>query len=297
MQKIKGDGIVVTYDAEHMEIDGKLVSFNSEYLVNENAQKEGTFLDKDYGQGMFLKNPAEVFAYLLIMENKALLKDPRRSEDVKDRLLSRVNKFIDFPKIFPKEEFHEVVRKIFLQKDVNLYHFFDELEDNIDLSNKGVDNHKEIKNAFLMRLKNVIKIRDRTKAEDIDLQISKLETPPKGFSKTSLITRTIDIFYDQQHNLSGTFPELFDGVRFLEHNWEENLIKNVKEGRIKNDAQNPLNTEDAIDTCHHMKAIRVSVNDLIELLSYNSQKVLKKEAEPKYPKNYFYINPLEYYLE
>lgn len=297
MQKIKGDGVVVTYNAEHMEIDGNAVSFNGEYLVNENAQKEGTFLDKDYGQGMFLKDEAEVFAFLLIMENKALLKDERRSEIFKDKLLGRINKFIDFPNIFSKEEFHAVVRKIFLQKNINTYHFFEELEENIDLSNKGVDNHKEIKNAFLMRLKNIIKIYDRTKAEDIISQISKLEISPKGFSKTSLITRAMDIFNDQEHMLSANFPELFDGVRFLEHNWEEKLIKNVREGKVKNDAQNPLNKEDAIDACHHMKAIHVSLDDLIELLSYNSHKVLKKEAEPKYPKDYFYIEPFDLTFE
>ncbi|NCB48576.1 MAG: hypothetical protein EOM55_03050 [Clostridia bacterium] len=299
MQRKIGDSIIAVYSAENIEIDGKRISFNGDNLVDENAEKTGTFFGEDYGKESFLTNPAEVFAYLLIMENKALLKDERRSEIYKDKLLGRINRFIDFPSIFTKEEFHDVVRKIFLQKNANPHHFFDELEENMDLSNKGESNHEIIKNAFIMRLKNIIKIYNLTKPEDIISQISNLETPPKGYSKTSLITNAMDIFNAQENLLLKNFPELFEGFRFMPYDWDwaDKLIKEINEGKIRNNAKAIIDNNEAIDICQHMKAIQISLNDLIELLTYNSHKVLKKEAEPEFPTNYFNVDSSEFFLE
>lgn len=264
------------------------VSFNAEYYVDANAEKEGTFLECDYGYGLYFQTPAEILAYSLIMENKEILmNENNKPEFSKKMLLKRVNNLVDFPEVFSKEDFHLAVRKTLLQKQFNPKDFMKKLEANIDFNKDSKYNHLALKEAFIDRIRNVIEINKNTQEADVISQISAIDAPPKGYSKIELITSVMDAFNDQEQMFLNNYPELFEKVSFLDDEWLKNTIEKIKERKVKKNSEGPLSKEEEIDIINHVKAIHNSQDDMVELLKINSQVFLSKEDEPKLSNDYF----------
>lgn len=271
----------------------KIVSFNGKYYVKENAVKEGTFEGEDYGEGLYFQNPAQVLAYTLIMENKEMLMNKNKSSFKKDLLLNKIDSFIDFPEDFSKEDFFSAVKKTLSQKQFNPNDFMKKLEANIDMKKDTEYSHSVIKNVFVNRIRNALKIDKNTSEQNVILQIFAIETPPEGYSKIELFTCAMDNLNAQENLYKRRFYELFEGVNFLDDKWFEKLIESVKEQKTKKNDEEPLTREEEIDKCYHMKSIHVSLDNMIEVLANNSTPILTESNKKSLKKDKFNESDIE----
>ncbi len=238
-------------------------------------------------------DPAEKFARALVSENEELLKDIKRPGIMKEDLLCKVDNYMDFPKIFPEDEFIKLAKNLLLDNNVMPYNFFGILEKYMDLYFNGVNSYFQIKNAFLIRLRNRVKNYSLNNKKDILIQIASLESTPKPYSKTSFITKAMEIIDEEKRYLCENYPELSNKIICMGFVWEDQNTKNTKEDEFSCKIDSPLSQEEQTKICYHIKALRDSYYDLEDILICSSQNTQDKEAEVECPKEYFNDETLE----
>ncbi|NCB48575.1 MAG: hypothetical protein EOM55_03045 [Clostridia bacterium] len=248
------------------KVDVKVKRFNLSGYVEDDAVKEGTILDQDYGKGLFLEDAVEALAYALIMAHKdVLMSESNKPNFNVTMILQKIDDLVDFPEEYSREDFLKDVKKTFAQKEFNPADFMKILEENICTENEKRYNYKMIKKAFFKKIEKVLKIDKNTKKESVLLQCLSIEPPPHGYLKTEFIGCAINFIDELSTIFVESNPQFFEQTDFSKENWFEDFILKQKISMLKRD-KNSVQDYEKVDAFYQMKAQFNSFEDLFDIL-------------------------------
>ncbi len=259
--------------------DVKIVCFNGNEYVEDDAVKEGTFLDLDYGEGLYLQNPVEALAYSLIMANKdVLMTEVNKPKFGVKKILDKVDDLVDFPDNYSKKDFIRDVKRTFAQKVYNPADFMKNLEKNIQIGDPSLYNYKMIRKAFVKKIEKVLNINKNTKKESAFLQCLSIEEPPKGFSKIELMDNAINFIDELCTKFVDDNPQFFEQTDFSKESWYEDFMLNRKIDILKGKKEN-LQDNEKVDAFYQMKAQFNSFEDLVIIVEQDEEYIQDKVLE------------------
>ncbi len=205
--------------------------FNKSGAVLQDAQAQGTFLDYEYGDGMFLQNPAEALAYALISAHKRK-HYITTSLDEKclsvAAIMSELDHMFDFHESFPKKDFLDALAKTFRGKYKSVEDFICRLDENIIIKDNSEHLNNLIKRRMMNQVENFIKIHEEAglMEEEMDkkavlLQLYGVSSPPQGYSKMDLMTIAQDCIFSDKREIQkviddiGVFSKDYENLMLL----------------------------------------------------------------------------------
>lgn len=241
-------------------------NFSKEYYVEDDTKPQGTFLEQEFGKGLYFKNPGEILAYSFFMNNKDLLtNEETNSGFTKEMLFRRVDRLVDFPFEFSRENLFSAVKKTLIDGAKGPKDFMTRLDANIDFKDRAIYSYKTLKDSLMARLKKVIEINKDTTAEDIILQISSIETPPAGYTKNDILLSALSAIDRQRALVVGEQYKLFKHINFSDRYWMEKMIFDLQKKKSKAKGDIAKYNEE-IDACYRLGALIGVEYDVRELM-------------------------------
>lgn len=181
-------------DIEEFFQNYSFIPFNKNGYVRGDAKAQGIFLGHEYGEGMYLQNPADVLAFALINahRNELDVAPDKYTLSVK-AIKSHLKKMVDFDENLTQKDFMSAVDKTFSKKCKNVNEFFYRLEDNLLVEEMSEPIKYVLKNKIISQVKNVIKIDQYNNEKSLRQQIYAISASPNGYTKASLISKAYNV--------------------------------------------------------------------------------------------------------
>jgi hypothetical protein len=211
----------------------EVVRFDGSGYAKFDAEKEGTFLDEDYGNGMYFQKPAEILVYRLLIANKENLVSGETEQNFEIKaLLEKIDSLVDFPAGYTLNDFHSDINATFKQGGFSSpATFMSKLKANINLSNASMLNKDMMLNSFFRNLKHTVHFDDNATIESVIYALSTIETPPAGVTKIDLITNAMKIAENKLYEYAEKYGKYIKSanIDLKDEDWFKKAVSAKKE--------------------------------------------------------------------